>query len=130
MRLEWSSRNHLVQLHCSKEGQLEKVSWGYVQSGFEYIQEWDLHNITGQFLPAFDDSPCKNFCLTFKWNFLYFDFHSPPLLLSLGTTEKGLLCLSIHQVFIDIAQILLNFLSFMPNSHSSLSFCLSDATIL
>lgn len=40
----------------------------------------------------------------------------------LSTTEKGLLSLSIHQVFTDVAQMLLNLLSFMLNSHSSLSF--------
>lgn len=58
----------------------------------------------------------------FKWNFLYFRLHSLPLL-SLGTTEKGLLSLSIHQVFTDSAQKLLNFLPFRLNHHSSPSFC-------
>lgn len=92
--MEGTSRNHVVQLRCSKGGQLEKFSQGYVQSSFEYIKEQKLHNIFGLFVPAFDDSPCKNFCLMFKWNLLYFNLHSLPLLLTLGTTKKGLLSLS------------------------------------
>lgn len=61
LRLEWTSGNYLVRPPCSKESQLEKVSQDYVQSSSEYLQDWKLHNISGQFVPAFDD--CILICI-------------------------------------------------------------------
>ena len=47
--LSSSSPNALL-----KQGQLQQVAQDYVQSGFEYLQGWRLHSLSGQPVPVFD----------------------------------------------------------------------------
>ena len=48
--VERHPRRCLVQ-PPAEQGQMEQVGLGCVQSGFQYLQEWRLHNLSGQPVP-------------------------------------------------------------------------------
>ena len=50
LRLDRSSGDHLVQLLCSEQGHMQHSAQDCVQSGFEYLQGWRLHNLSGKLL--------------------------------------------------------------------------------
>lgn len=63
LMLEKTSGNHLLKTHCSKEGQGEKVAWGCIQPGFEYLYVWSLYNLSELPVPVFDHAHIKKvFC--------------------------------------------------------------------
>ena len=53
--LSSSSPNALL-----KQGQLQQVAQDHVQSGFEYLQGWRLHNLSGQPIPVSGHPHGKN----------------------------------------------------------------------
>ena len=62
-----------------------------VQTAFDYLQEWRLHNLSGQLVPVLRHPHSeKSFFLMFRQNLLCFRLCPSPLVLSLGTTEKSL----------------------------------------
>uniref|UniRef100_A0A8C0ES58 receptor protein-tyrosine kinase n=1 Tax=Bubo bubo TaxID=30461 RepID=A0A8C0ES58_BUBBB len=52
LRLERSSGGHLVQCPLLKQGHLELVAHNHIQTAFEYLQGWRLHNLPGQPVPV------------------------------------------------------------------------------
>jgi len=58
--LEGTSEDHLVHHHlpCSKQGQLLQVAQDHDQLGFDCLQGWRLHNLSGQPVPVFSH-PCN-----------------------------------------------------------------------
>lgn len=39
---------------CSEHSHKKKVAQSHVQSGFDYLHGWRLHNLSGQLIPVFD----------------------------------------------------------------------------
>lgn len=75
-------------LPCSKQHQLQQVSQGHVQSGFEYLYGWRLHN-SKQPVPMFSHPHSKKINkFMFKCNFPYFSLCPQLPVLSLGTNKK------------------------------------------
>lgn len=97
-RLDGNSGDHLVQSPCSKQGQLELVSQGCLQSS---LQGWRLYSLSGPLAPVLSHSHSRILFLTFMWNFLYFNFCPLPLFLSPSTTKDNLTLSPLlpHQVF-------------------------------
>lgn len=82
----WKAHLEHIQAHpCSGQGQLQLVSHSHVQLHFEYLHRWRLNNLTGQPAPLFDYTHHRKAFLTFRWNFLSFEF-----VLSQDTNEKSL----------------------------------------
>lgn len=59
----------------SKQGQLEQVVQGFVESGFEYLQGLRINTQPEQPAPVFDPPCSKKILLTFKWNLLSFSLN-------------------------------------------------------
>lgn len=75
-------------LPCSKQHQLQQVSQGHVQSGFEYLYGWRLHN-SKQPVPMFSHPHSKKINkFMFKCNFPYFSLCPQLPVLSLGTNKS------------------------------------------
>lgn len=54
LRLEGTFGVHLVQPHCSQSGYLQKVAQDIVHPGFEYLQRWRLHHLSGKRVHVFN----------------------------------------------------------------------------
>ena len=54
------SHNEVERTSGNHQGQLERVAEGSVQSGFDHLHWWRLHNLPGQPIPVSDHSHCKN----------------------------------------------------------------------
>lgn len=52
LSLDGTSEYHLVQIPCSKQGQLEQVAQGHVHSSLEYVHRRRLYNCSGQAVPT------------------------------------------------------------------------------
>jgi len=113
LRLGGICRHHPVH---PLQGQLEQAA----QVGSEYLQEWRLHNLSGQPMPV-PGHPYGEKVFSCVQNELRgFSLYPLPLVLSLDTTEKSLSL----QVLTHIAKILLSLLFFtlctpIPPSFSS-----------
>lgn len=63
---------------------------------FEYLQGWRLHNLSGQSVTGLGHPHTENSFLLFRGNLPSFTLCPLALLLSLGTTGKGLVLSSLH----------------------------------
>ena len=99
LRLEGTSVGHLVQPPCFKQGHLEPVAQGHVQTSFEYLQAWRRHKLPGQAVLVLSSLTVKTCVLMFKQSLLCFSLLPLPLVLSLGATEKTLAPSSLHPLF-------------------------------
>ena len=97
-RCLWRSLSSTPML---KAGSAEQFNQDCLLLGFEHLQEWRHHNLSGQHVPMFNH-PCdkKKIFLTFKWNFLCFRWCTLPLVLSLGRVWLSLLCFVLSGVYI------------------------------
>lgn len=101
LRLEGTSRDCLVQSLCLDWGQLRQTARGCIQSGFDYLQWWGCHNLSGQPVLMFDSDKfihslrVNEFLLMFQMKFLYFSLFPMPFVLELGTSEKSLASFSL-----------------------------------
>lgn len=59
----------LVQCPSSEQGQLWQVSQDHIQTRFEYLLVWRLHNRFGQLFQCLKTLTVKQFFLSFQWNF-------------------------------------------------------------
>lgn len=82
--LRWKAA--LLQLHHSKQCQLQHVVHGSVPVSSEHLQRH--HEVSGQPVLASSLSQSPKFFLTFKLNFLYLSMCQLPLVLSLSTTKS------------------------------------------
>lgn len=106
LRLEGASRDHFIQPPCSKNSHLQQVVLGCVLLGFEHLQGQGFFHLSGQPVQHLISHTGKTFSHKFKRNFLYLNLCPPPVVLSLGTTEKGPAPPSLlpHQVFLYIGK--------------------------
>ena len=79
-----------MQPTCSEKGHLEQVAWNSIQSAFEHLHGRRFHSYPGKPIPVLDNPHCQTTFLLFKCNCLCFSLCPLPLLLSPGTTAKGL----------------------------------------
>jgi len=77
----------------SEQGHAQWAAKDCVQWGFEYLQGWSLHDLSGYPVPMFDHPSRKMFFLMFKWNFLCFSSCPAPLAFHWTTLRRVWLCL-------------------------------------
>lgn len=76
LRWEGTSVDCLVQPFCSKQGHLQQVAQGCVQSGSKYLQRWRLQNLS----QCSTTPTVEKWVFLFRQNFLCFSFCLLPLL--------------------------------------------------
>jgi len=54
MELERTSGHHLSLILCLKQGQIAQAFQACVQLGFNYLQGWTVHRLSGHLVPVFD----------------------------------------------------------------------------
>lgn len=65
-------------------------------SCFKHLQGWKLHSFSGQSGLVFNQVHDKNkLIIMFKWNLLYFNLFLLPFVLSVDTSERSMLPLSL-----------------------------------
>jgi len=83
-RAQWRSSGPTPLL---QHGHLQLVAQDYVQMAFKYLQDWQLHNLSGQPVSCLT---VKNCFLMFRGNLLCLILCPLPPVMSLGTPEKSL----------------------------------------
>ena len=74
-----------------KQGHLQQSAQGCVQAGFEHLQGWSLHSLSGQpVLSTQSPLRSKKFIPVHGWTFFYCSLCPLLLALSLSATEKSL----------------------------------------
>lgn len=89
LRLEGTSRDHLIPPSYTDQSHQEHIAQNYVQLGIVYLQSFQFCRLLRQPIPVFDHSHRK--CLVIMFSFTDFSLCSLLLLLSLVVTQKSLL---------------------------------------
>jgi len=76
-----------------EQSRLWQVAQNYVQSSFEYLQGWRLHNLSAHPVPLLDLPHSKQCFLVFGRNFICVNLCSWPLVLSLALLKRAWLSL-------------------------------------
>ena len=68
---------------------LDQVAQCFIQPGFEHLQGWDIHNLSGQPVPAPHHSLCKEFPLDIQYKSSVLEFKIiPPCPITIYLSNK------------------------------------------
>ena len=87
-------KDHQLQPPCCRQDHqppylvLDQAAQGPIQPGFEHLQGWGIHSLSGQLFQHLTTLIAKNFLLISNLNFPSFNLKPFPLVLPLSTLVK------------------------------------------